>query len=339
MKKLNVLLLMDDGLEKTVISEFHGYSKDASAEYNIYHALKKLGHYIKLLCVNSDIAPIVEQLSKEPPDIVFNLTEQFRGERMMDENISAVLELLNIPFTGTGSKGLMLCRDKGLCKQLLSRRKIQVPEHIVFPCSRPVKISKKIKYPLVVKPLYEDGSDGISNASLVKDENELKERVHLVHENWKQAAIVEEYIEGRELYVSLLGNKRIRVLPFRELSFGNSDSKGPQLATYRVKWNDKYQEKWNIHFCFGEVDAPVQKTIARTCKKIYRILQIKDYGRIDLRLTETGRVVILEANPNPGLGYGDEVAESGIKAGIEYIRLIEMILHSTLRRYQEINSG
>ena len=150
------------------------------------------------------------------PDLVFNLTEQFGGDRRFDKNIAALLEILDIPFTGSGATGLMLCRDKRLCKQLLSLHRIRVPGFAFLPLNRAVRVPKTLRYPLVVKPAFEDSSEGISNASLAANEEALRERVQFVHEGWQQAVIAEEYIEGRELYVSVLGNKRLVVLPIRE---------------------------------------------------------------------------------------------------------------------------
>ena len=186
---------------------------------------------------------------------------------------------------------------------------------------------------MVVKPAFEDGSEGISNASLVANEKALEERVRYVHESWQQPVIAEEYIEGRELYVSIIGNKRLSVLPIRECTLGSGDSDGPMLDTYSVKYNEKYREKWNIEFGFAELEEDVVGRIERTCKRIYRILNLRDYGRVDLRLTPEGRLSILECNPNPDLACGDEVAESAERAGIESEKLIDKVIRLALARY------
>ncbi|MBN2316540.1 MAG: ATP-grasp domain-containing protein, partial [Sedimentisphaerales bacterium] len=263
----------------------------------------------------------------------FNLTEQFGGDRRFDKNIAALLEILDIPFTGSGAMGLMLCRDKGLCKQLLSLHKIRVPGFVFLPLNRAIRVPKTLRYPLVVKPAFEDSSEGISNASLAANEEALRDRVQFVHERWQQAVIAEEYIEGRELYVSVLGNKKLDVLPIRECLFNSDEAKGPQMATYRVKFNAKYRQKWNITFGFADLDPAIVKNVERVCKRIYRALQIRDYGRIDLRLTPDNKLVILEANPNPDIAYGEEFAESAHKAGISYEKLLDRILQVALQRY------
>ena len=194
-------------------------------------------------------------------------------------------------------------------------------------------MAKSLQYPMVVKPAYADGSEGISNASLVSNEELLKDRIRLVHERWNQPAIAEEYVTGRELYVSVLGNKRLSVLPPREIFLSRTSDNGPIHATYRVKWDQEYRKKWNITFGLADLEESVMAHIAGVCKRVYRILQLQDYGRIDVRLTPENRLVILEVNPNPDIAFGDEVAESAEKAGIPYRQLIDRILRLALKRY------
>jgi len=314
--------------------DFRGELASDSTEFHVVNALRNLGHEVCILGVKDNVQTFVSTLQEQAPKIVFNLTEEFRGNRRLDSNIAAVLEMLDIPFTGSGSLGLLLCRGKGLSKQLLSLRKIRVPGFATFAPGKSMHVPKHLRYPMVVKPIYGDGSDGIANASLVKDENALKERVQMVHERWKQPAIIEEYINGRELYVGVLGNRRLTVLPPRELFFKNvgENGEGPVLATYRAKWDDEYQKKWGIEFGYAKLEPTVMTRIARVCKKVYRALQIHDYGRLDLRLTPENRIVIMEANANPDVAYGEELAESAAKIGLDYETFIDRILRSALRR-------
>ena len=276
---------------------------------------------------------MILKLKTIKPDLVFNLTEQYCGERLWDKNIVGVLEMLQIPYTGSGPMGLMLCRDKRLCKELLGHHKIRVPNFLSLPWNLKTRIPKNIQYPLVVKPALADGSEGISNASLVSNQQALEERAAFIHERWQQDVIAEEYIEGRELYVTILGNKRLKVFPARECLFDFEGEEGPRLATYQVKWNDEYRERWKIHFGFGDLDSDTFQRISRICKRIFRILHLQDYGRIDLRLRPDGRIYILEANPNPDLAYGEEVAESAEKGGCPYEELIRRIIRHALQRY------
>ena len=333
-RKLNITVLVDATEVKESDPNFEITPEVPTTEYHVIEALRDLGYDVSVLGAVSDIQTIVSTLKKRNPDLVFNLTESFDGDRRLDKNIAGLLEMLNIPFTGAGAMGLMLCRDKRLCKELLSLHKIRVPQFFSLPHGRKVRVAKTIRYPLVVKPALEDGSEGISNASLVSDDTELAERVHYMHERWEQPAIAEEYIKGRELYVSILGNKRLVVLPIRECLFDFDGNEGPQLATYRVKWNAEYRKKWNIKFVYAELDPAIVKNISHICKRVYRILHIQDYGRIDLRLTHDNKVMILEANSNPDLAYGEEVAEAAEKHGMSYEQFIDRILDYALRRYK-----
>jgi D-alanine-D-alanine ligase len=332
--RLNITVLVDGSAVPENDRDFTGYPEIPTTEHHVIQTLRELEHDVSILPVEVDIAAIVGALTENRPDLVFNLTEQFGGDRRFDKNIAALLEMLDIPFTGSGAMGLMLCRDKGLCKQLLSLHKIRVPGFTYFPLNRALRVPKTVSYPVVVKPAFEDSSEGISNASLAANEQALRERVQFVHERWQQAVIAEEYIEGRELYVSVLGNRRLAVLPIRECLFNSDQAKGPQMATYRVKFNAEYRKKWNITFGFADLEPAIIKDVERICKRVYRVLQIRDYGRIDLRLTPDNRLVILEANPNPDIAYGEEYAESAHKAGISYEQLLTRILRVALRRYE-----
>lgn len=333
-RKLNITVLVDATEVKDDDPNFEISPEVPTTEYHVIEALRDLGYQVSVLGAVNDIETIVGTLTEQNPDLVFNLTESFNGERRFDKNIAGLLEMLRIPFTGTGAMGLLLCRDKRLCKELLSLHKIRVPNFFSLPHGRKFRVAKTVRYPLVVKPALEDGSEGISNASLVNDDSELAERVRFMHERWKQPAIAEEYIKGRELYVSIMGNKKLVVLPIRECLFDFDNKEGPQLATYRVKWNAEYRKKWNIKFEYAELDPTVVKNISHICKKVYRVLHIQDYGRIDLRLTDDNKVVILEANPNPDLAYGEEVAEAADKSGLSYEQFIDTILDHALRRYK-----
>ncbi|MBN1391646.1 MAG: ATP-grasp domain-containing protein [Sedimentisphaerales bacterium] len=334
-KKLNITALVDKWTIPAQDPEFREKQKDPITEYYVIRALRELGHNVTILGSDEDeIANVTTSLSKEKPDLVFNLTEALGGNRCMDMNIAAVLEMLDIPFTGSGPAGLMLCRDKRLCKQLLTIHRIRVPNFISTAPNQKVRVPKSLHFPLVVKPAFEDSSEGISNASLVTHETSLLERVKFVHEGWDQPVISEEYIEGQELYVGIIGNKHLKVLPIRECFFAPDNNEGPHLTTYRVKWNEEYRKKLGIRFGFAKLDDDTVKNIERTCKKIYRLLQLRDYGRIDIRLTPEKKIIVLEVNPNADIGYGDEIAEAAEKAGVKYEKLIDHIVHLALGRYQ-----
>ena len=331
-KRLTITVLVDEAEIPANDPEFSTEPKEPITEYHVIDALRRLRHNVSVLGTGENINSMIESLREQEPDLVFNLTEHIGGDRRFDKNIAALLEMLKIPFTGAGMTGLLLSRDKRICKQLLSLYKIRVPGFFSFPQNKTIRVPKSLRFPLVVKPAFEDSSEGISNASKVDNEQALRERIQFIHERWQQDVIAEEYIEGRELYVSILGNKKLFVLPIRQCHFNFEGNEGPCLATYRVKWNEEYRKKWNIKFGLAELESQTVKNIERVCKKVYRALQLRDYGRIDLRLTSDKKIVILEANPNPDLAYGEEVAEAAEKRGISYENLIKRIIHTALRR-------
>jgi D-alanine-D-alanine ligase len=332
-RKLKMIALVDEGEIPADDPDFSKPVQSAQTEYHVIEALRELGHTVSVVGASEDINAMVKALTDDEFDLVFNLTEHIGGDRHHDKNIAALLEMLQIPFTGAGVNGLLLTRDKRLCKRLLSSHRIHVPGFASLSLNKKIRISKKLQYPLIVKPALEDSSEGISNASVVSDEDELVERVRFVHEGWQQPAIAEEYIQGRELYVSVLGNSRLSVLPVRECFFNPESDRGPYIATSRVKHDSKYRERWNIKFGFADLEPSTLKYIERICKRVYRVLQIRDYGRIDLRLTYDNKAIILEANANPDLAYGEEVAESAEKAGLSYTKFIDRIVNAALLRY------
>lgn len=336
-RTIKIIVLVDAGTIPADDPEMLDPEGKAVTEYHVAEALRHLGYDVSVLGVFDDLEGMIRTLKDQTPDLVFNLTEQFYGERLWDKNIAGVLDMLQIPYTGAGPMGLMLCRDKRLCKQLLGLHKIKVPNFLSLPWGKKIHIQKSIQFPLVVKPALSDGSEGISNASLVYSAEALQERADFIHDRWQQDAIAEEYVEGRELYVTIIGNKRLKVCPARECLFNFDQDHGPNLATYRVKWNDDYREKWGIHFGFAELEEDIIKRIGNMSKKAFRILHLRDYARIDLRLAPDGRIVVLEANPNPDLAWGEEVAEAAQRAGIDYEPLIDMIVRQALSRKGEIS--
>jgi D-alanine-D-alanine ligase len=244
------------------------------------------------------------------------------------------LAMMKIPFTGCNPRGLLLARDKALSKKLLAYHRIAVPEFAVFAYGRPVRSPRSLRYPVIVKSLTEEGSVGIAQASYVENAEQLRERVTLIHEKFQGDAIAEQYIDGRELYVTVLGNNQLKVLPIRELAFRHAAEGAPRMATYKVKWDPKYRERWGIDYQFA-TDLPdgVAERVVKLCKRIYRILELSGYARIDLRLTPQGELYVLEANPNPGIARDEDSTLSAKKAGIGYTDFIQLILQYGLRAH------
>ncbi|MFA5554809.1 MAG: hypothetical protein WCZ89_10020 [Phycisphaerae bacterium] len=334
-RKLKITVLVDEAEIPADDPDFIKTDETTVTEYHVIRTLRQLRYNVSVVPAGEDIKSLVNILTENRPQLVFNLTEHIGGERWQDKSIAALLDVMKIPFTGTGVNGLFLTRDKQLCKRLLSSHRVHTPAFAEFSPGKPIRISKKLPFPLVVKPNLEDSSEGISNDSLVKNEDELKERVEFVMSRWNQPVIAEQFIDGRELYVGIMGNSRLKVLPVRECFFNHAvEGKGPYMATYRVKYNKKYREKWNIEFGFADLEASIRKKVENACKKTYRILQIQDYGRIDMRLTENNEVFIIEANANPDIAYGEEIAESAHQAGLTYEKFIDRIIQLALARYK-----
>jgi D-alanine-D-alanine ligase len=259
--------------------------------------------------------------------VVFNLTESFHAQRSHEPNVPALLELLKVRYTGAGPDALLLCKDKSLAKKLLAYHRVRVARFVVSSKTRPLKRLRRFIYPAFVKPINQESSDGIAMASFARDEAEVLERVRFLHEKFDGDVLIEEYIEGRELYVSVLGHKRLAVFPPRELFFGQVPDDVPKFATSKAKWDDAYRKKWGIK---NAAPAPlpdgVGAELERVARKVYRVLKIRGLGRIDVRLTPQNEVIVLEANPNPSLAREDDFAQSAAAGGLEYDALIQKIL-------------
>ncbi|MEZ4845473.1 MAG: ATP-grasp domain-containing protein [Bdellovibrionota bacterium] len=305
------------------------------AEYEIVQTLQKLGHDVHVLGVLSDIDKIREVLSGFKPDIVFNLLEEFDDNIHYDQHIVSYLELRRFPYTGCNPRGLTLSRDKALSKKILSYHRIKVPKFQVFPKNQKVSKQKPFPYPMIVKSLVEEASNGISQASVVNNFEDLVSRVQYIHEKLDTDAIAEQYIGGREFYVGILGNKRLQILPVWELKLENIPSSSRKFATERVKWDEKYRKKYSIKSVQAKgLDSKELDHIQTICKKAYKVLGLNGYARIDIRYTPDKEVYIIEANPNPGIAKGDEFPDSAKSLGVSYEDMITKILSLGLSWYQ-----
>ena len=301
--------------------------EDRPTEADVISALGKLGHDVDTLAVYDNALAAVEKIRDYNPDVVFNLCESFFNERSNEPNIPALLELLRVPYTGAGPDSLLLCKDKELAKTLLVYHRIRVPRFVVSRKQRPRRTLRRFNYPSFVKPLGEESSDGIAKASFGRNEKDTIERTRFLHDKLGCDVMIEEYVEGRELYVSVLGNRKASVLPARELFFGDLPDTEPKFATFRAKWDDAYREKWGIRNGAAAALPPnVEKKLPEFARRVYSLLKIKGTGRVDLRLTPAGELVFIEANPNPSLARIDDFARSAAAAGIDYETLIQRIL-------------
>jgi D-alanine-D-alanine ligase len=300
-------------------------------EYDVIETLREMGHEVRVLGVHDDLAGIRPAAGFFEPHIVFNLREAFAGITTFDQNVVSYLELLRLRYTGCNPRGLIFARDKALSKKLLAYHRIPVPDFCVMRYGRKPVLPKKMRFPLIVKSLFFEASAGISQASVVEDEDQLTRRVQFIHDSLGTAAIVEQFIDGRELYVGVLGNERLEVLPVWEMSFAQMPENRWRIATERVKWNTQYQKKNGIMTNAAKLDAAAVDYIHRIAKRAYRALDLNGYARIDLRMDEEGRAYVLEANPNPNLAYGEDFAESAETNEISYERLLERIITLGMR--------
>ena len=332
MKRLRVLALVHDHLvppeDTTGVDVLEA---DWKMEYDVIETLREIGHNVTVLGVHDDLVGIRRSVEAFKPQIVFNLMEAFAGVTTFDQNVVSYLELLHLPYTGCNPRGLILARDKALSKKLLAYHRIPVPDFTVVRSGRKAVLSKKMRFPLIVKSLFYEASAGISQASVVENGEQLARRVQFIHDNLGTAAIVEQFIEGRELYVGVIGNDRLDVCPVWEMSFAKMPDNRWHIATERVKWSTQYQKKHGIMTNAAKLDGGAVDQIQRIAKRAYRALDLNGYARIDLRLDDDGRPFVLEANPNPNLAYGEDFAESAETSGISYETLLERILALGLR--------
>jgi D-alanine-D-alanine ligase len=337
-KKLKVLVLFDGTSRTTVDQDFtkEMKTKDWKTEADVMAALGKLGHIAEHLAIYDDVDLVRQKLETFAPDILFNLVEQFRNNPGFDQNIASFFELQGLPFTGCGATGLTLCKHKGISKKILHYHGIHVPHFVVIPRGQRIARPKQLQFPILVKPVKEEASYGISQASFVETDEQFRERVAFIHEKRNTDAIAEQYIDGRELYVSLMGNVRLTVFPIREMIFGDVPPSEPKIATYSAKWDDEYRKRKGLHNEFADgLDPALVGEIEGTCKRIYRLLTIDGYARIDLRLTPANEVYFIEANPNPHLAADEDFALSAGKAGLAYPQLIDRIVWQGMKMVRD----
>lgn len=330
MKKRRILVLMHadlvppaslEGLPESEINRW-------KMEYDVLATLEQLGHEVRALGVEDELRPIREAIATFQPHLCFNLLLHFHDAGVYDSAIVSWLELLKQPYTGCNARGLLLAGDKGLSKKVMAYHRIRVPRFVQFPLGRrPRKLPARLRFPLFVKSSVEHASTGISQASIVRDEAHLYERVDFVHRHVGTGAIAEEYIEGRELTIGVLGNQRLTAFPVWEMTFGSLPDGAPNIATSRVKWDKEYQKQVDLKTGLAK-DLPdgAEAAITKTAKRIYRALDLSGYARIDMRMDDEGQVWVLEANPNPDLCFGEDFAESAELAGLGYGALLQRIV-------------
>jgi len=299
----------------------------------IAEALTKKGHEVSMHCLDGR-ARSLKAVAGLECELVFNLTESYAGDDTKDVNLAAYLDLLGLPYTGSGPTGLLLAQDKAVAKRLFTFHGLGTPHFATMYQGR-LHWSDDIHFPVIVKPKREDGSIGIEFSAVVGSIKELMERIDALHADLDSPVLVEEYIEGRELYVSVLGNETPTALPVVELNLSDLPEGTPKIAGTEVKWErgtDAYKKtKLRIPEDLSEETIAELQDVA---VRAYRALEVRDYGRVDVRLTPDGKIYILEVNPNPWLHTTAEFALAAKQAGRDYPALIEEIVNVALARYR-----
>ncbi len=338
MKKHRVVLMVHEtlvppegigSLSETEIDEFR-------TEYNVLSTLRRMGQEVRVVGIGDQLTELRETIDEWHPHIVFNLLDEFSGIVSYDHYVVAYLELMRQPYTGCNPRGMMLSRDKVLTKRILATHRVATPAFRLFPFGRQFREPRRLEFPLFVKSATEDASFGISQASLVDDMTSLRERVEFIHEQVQSDALVEEYIDGRELYVGVLGNARLTALPPWEMDFGSLSQAQTRIATRKVKWDRTYQEKHGIATGKARDLTPEQADrLARLAKRTYRALHMSGFARMDFRMRADGSFFLLEANANPNLSRGEDFAESAKAIGMSYTSVIGRIVHLGLNYMPE----
>jgi D-alanine-D-alanine ligase len=329
MKPLRVLVLMHESLVPP--ASLKGYTdkqiEEFRTEYDVTANLEKAGHTVRALGLGDNLGDLRAAITDWKPDIAFNLLEEFQGIVTYDQYVVAFLELMKQPYTGCNPRGMMISRDKALSKQILAYHRIPTPGFAVFRRGQRYRVPRKMKFPLFVKSVTEDASLGISQASIVPDADRLKERIQFIHEQTNSDALVEEYIEGRELYVGVMGNERLSTFPVWEMDFGTLPDVMAGIATRKVKWDKRYQAKHGIRTGAAQnLPEGCGAYLDKLSKRIFRALNLSGYARMDFRMRPDGSVFVLEANANPNISHQEDFADSAQAAGVSYPALLEQII-------------
>ena len=306
-------------------------------EYQIADALRERGHEVFLVGVSDDLQYLVSCLDQMRPDLVFNAAEAFHGNPGLEYLVPGMLEAEGYPYTGSPPQSLLVSRNKAMSKKVLAWHDIRVPGFATWRPGETLESRGDLRYPVIVKPLQSDASVGIAQASVVQDEASLLERVTLVHERFHQPAIAEEFVDGRELYVSVIGNgDELEILPITEMVFDKRKTRTEErIATKSAKWDEDYRARKGIRNVFARpIAASVRERIESICRTAFRALWLRDYARLDVRLAPDGEVWFLEANANPFISYGHDMANAAEKAGLDYYGFVQRLVDVAMARHE-----
>jgi D-alanine-D-alanine ligase len=321
----------------TVLTYVEG--KERSTEYDVVvnqvaRALRRQGHQVAILGVHADVKRVLAGLQRRRPDLVFNLVEMFAENMFGDIAMEGLLDLLGLQYTGCGPGESYLTQDKALSKKLLAFHGILYPRFAVFARDADFETGGNLRMPLFVKPLRTDASIGIRKNSLVTDMKSLMRRVATIHEELNDSALAEEYIEGREFYVGVLGNYDPIALPPIELDFSGLPEGAPHVLDSKAKWDENSAEYKGTKAVLADLPDELRAKLQKVSVDAYRALRVRDYGRVDLRLTDTGDIYVLEVNASCYLARDSEFAMAAAAAGIPYPALIQRIVDLATDRYR-----
>ena len=298
----------------------------------VARTLRRLGHRVSVLGVHGDVKRLVSGLSRRKPELVFNLMEMFGDNVFGDIPVAGLLNLLGLKYTGSGPGELYLSQDKGLTKKLLAFEDILYPRFAVFSRENAFETGGNLRMPLFVKPLRSDASLGIGGKSLVQDWTGLIDRVSAIRKELDDAALAEEFIDGREFYVGVIGNSQPKALPPVEIDFTGFPEGVPKVMDSKAKWDERSKEYKGTRSVMAQLPDELRARLQKVAVDAYRALRVRDYGRVDLRLTETGDIYVLEVNASCYLEKDSEFAMAAGAAGLDYPRLIERIVDLALAR-------
>jgi D-alanine-D-alanine ligase len=298
----------------------------------IVKALEDAGYESRAVNIEDDFGRLYRCLTSPRPDVVFNLVEFFNGEALQEDRVAALYDLLRVPYTGSPPMTLAVCQRKGLAKRILRAFQVRTPRYKLAK-ERPLPKLTGLRYPLIVKPAWEDASIGVDNLSVVNDRAQLESRVERILDRHNQPALIEEYIEGRELGVSVIGNENPRVLPVEELDFSGLPPGQPRIISYESKWNPLHAA---FHMgklvCPARLSRSIRQKVNKVALQVYQALGCRDYARIDMRLDRQNRLFVLEVNPNPDLTEGVGFIASAKAADISFSGAVRMIVEEALAR-------
>lgn len=282
--------------------------------------------------LKDNLDSLLEMIRREKPDVIFNFIELFKDNSRLEMNIVGLFELFEIPYTGAPPMALSTCQSKILVKRLLKSYGILTPPFIVFDSSSK-NFNHALKYPLIVKPAYEDASVGIENTSIVENKIKLKHRVEYVLDYFKQPALVEEFINGRELNISIMGDKNPFVLPISEIDFASMPENLHNIVSYQAKW-DPFHEAYHktIPVCPAKLNERIAQLASQTALKAFHVMGVRDYARVDIRLSKDNQLFVLEVNPNPDLTEGAGFMRSAHASGMSYTATLRKIISFAYER-------